>query len=112
MISYPYNYPSSWFERIVEDGETYYFLAGYYLFGTFDVYDVMTKLYNNSGYSAYQTQIDNVRTALGELVEHNTKGDEAGESHGLALYCPIDSYSAYSTSETNFSIWRGMVKMS
>lgn len=107
--THEYGYPSSWFETISEGGYTYYYLAGYHLFATFDVYDVLIKIGNNSGYSSYSTQIDNAKNALGELVIHNTIGDEAGESYGLALYCPIEYFHSYSSSETNFTVWRGLV---
>ena len=104
-----YGYTSDMFEEVKVDGQTYYLLHGYYDFGTFDVKDALTKLKANSKFSSFATKIDNVLNLLQELVVYSKTGDAAGESYGLCLVCPMDSYFKYNSSETNFSNWRNAV---
>ena len=100
------HYPSSWFTK---DG-SYYLLHGYYLFGTFDVYDFLVKLGADSTFSSLGSSVSNVKTALNQLVIKNSIGDEAGESHGLALVCPMSQYLVdYDSDYSNFSTWRSFV---
>ena len=104
-----YGYPSSWFDTFSYYGQTYYLLHGYYLFGTFDIYDVLTHLENNSSYSSYKSKITDAKNAFLELVYHNKAGGAAGESHGLTLYTVMDStYYSYPNAETNFTNWRSI----
>lgn len=103
-----YGYPTSWFDRVSEDGQTYYLLHGYYLYGTFDIYDYLTKF--ASKYSSFASEANQVKEALGELIGHNAAGNEAGESHGLALVCPMTNlFTVYPSNETNFTNWRSVV---
>ena len=101
-----YGYPEEWFDDV---GEGYYLLHGYHLHATFDVYDFLTKLSSNSTYKTLASSASNVKSALSSVVKYNRAGDEAGESHGLALVCPMNNYTDYSSSHTHFSTWRSIV---
>ena len=104
-----YYYPTSWFSTVVEDGETYYLLHGYYLYGTFDVTDFLNKL-ESSSLKVDSTKISQAKAALSDLIIYNNVGGEAGESYGLALVCPVSNDSIdYKSSETHFSNWRSAV---
>lgn len=104
-----YGYPTDWFSTTSYYGQTYYILHGYYLFGTFDAYDVLNKLKANSNYSAYATEIEAAKSALSNLVLYNKTGGAAGESHGLALKAVIDTYyDSYPSEETDFNNWRSI----
>lgn len=108
------NYDEDMF--IYEDGD--YCLLGYYDYGSFDAKDFLTKLSNDTTLgltSAQKTNVQNALTALNQVIIHNAAGDEAGESHGLAMICPADDYFAthsYLASETNFVTWRSAVTAS
>ena len=92
-----------------EDG--YYVDYGYNYFGTFDVYDFLTKLGNK--YSTLSSEITSVRNELNQLVVYNKIGGQAGQSHGLCLYFPLhqacQKAKAYTSTETDFSSWRTVV---
>ena len=108
-------YTEDMFDSEVEDGVTYYLLHGYYDYASFDAKDLLNKLNDNTtlGLSSGQkTNISNALTALNALIIYNKVGAEAGESHGLALICPVDDYTAtncYPASETNFVTWQKAV---
>ncbi|MCR5184628.1 MAG: Ig-like domain-containing protein [Bacilli bacterium] len=93
----------------VDGGDVYYYINGCYDFGTFDVYDFVTKVSSNSTFSSLASKAQAVKTALSKVVFHNSIGNEAGESHGLCLYMPMDSYAEYKSTETNFTNWRNAV---
>ena len=104
-----YGYPSEWFTTYTQYGQTYYILHGYYMYGTLDAYDALTKLKANNNYSAYGSQIDAAKTALTNLIIYNKIGGAAGESHGLALYAVMsDYYGDYPSSETDLTNWRSI----
>ena len=112
------NYDPEMFISEVEDGETYYCLLGYYIYASFDVKDFLNKLKADSTLglsSAQKTNVQNALDKLSELVIYNVAGDEAGESYGLAMICPIDTWTAnnaYPSSATNFTTWRSAVTAS
>lgn len=101
-------YPSEWFSTTTYYGQTYYILHGYYLFGTFDAYDVLTKIKANSSYSSFASEIDAAKSALNSLVLYNKIGGAAGESHGLALKAVMSNYDSYPSAETDFNNWRSI----
>lgn len=107
LIKY-YGYTSDMFEKI--DSDTY-MLYGYYDYGTFDVYDFLNKL-SASSFNIETSLITNVKNALNDLIVYNKIGDKAGESHGLALVCPMDEYlrdNYYYSEDTDFATWRNLV---
>lgn len=109
-----YNYPSSWFSGPeYESGTAYYLLHGYYIYGTFDVKDMLNKMKSSSNYSSCTTEINNTISALDDLVVYSKAGQAAGESHGLCVVVSMDSNNfvtdSYKTSETNFTAWRSFV---
>ena len=107
-----YGYSDYMFDKVVLDGETYYLLHGYYDYGTFDARDALTKIKANSKFGSFASEINNVLNLLDELVVYSAKGNEAGESNGLCLVCPMDSYLTtdyYKDSESNFDNWRSLV---
>lgn len=83
-------------------------IAGVDAFGTIDGYDFLTKLANNSTYSAYKSQIDEVKAAYKNLVAYSTCGKAAGNSNGLTIIVDISYYVTYNSSETSFSNWRSI----
>lgn len=107
-----YNYPESWFTYT----QGYYLLHGYYLDGTFDVYDLLTKTYNYYNNSSLRSKITELKTILDNLIGYSAKGDEAGESHGLCCVLAMgdsseDGYfvhESYLSSETHFTNWRSL----
>ena len=109
-----YNYPSSWFSGPeYEGGTAYYLLHGYYLYGTFDVKDMLNKMKSSSNYSSCTTEINNALSALDDLIVYSKAGQAAGESHGLCVVVSMDSNNfvtdSYKASETNFTAWRSFV---
>ena len=112
-----YNYPSSWFYGPEEyDGENYYMLHGYYLYGTFDVVDMLNKLKANSNFSSCITDIYTLLTDLSSLIKYSVKGQIAGESNGLCVVVDMDGSNfvtdEYTAKETNFTAWRSFVTSS
>ena len=101
--------------RSVKDyGDTDDYWGNHYdgidLFGTIDGYDFLDKLAANSTYSAYKSQIDEVKTAYKNLVAYSTCGKGAGNSNGLEIIVSISSSVSYSSSETSFTNWRSIFK--
>ena len=88
-------------------------IIGYYIYGTFDVKDMLNKMKSSSNYSSYTTEINNTISALDDLVVYSKAGQAAGESHGLCVVVSMDSNNfvtdSYKTSETNFTAWRSFV---
>ena len=97
----------------IEQVGNYYYDHGYNYFGTFDVKDMVSKIKGNSSFSSLSTYITAVEEAFNKLVAYSEKGDQAGNSNGLCLYFPLHSQcnkgTYYSSSETNFSVWRSFV---
>ena len=95
----------------IEHIGNYYYDYGYLYFGTFDAYDFLSKVKND--FSSVSSQATAAMNAFKQLVVHNAKGDEAGESNGLCCYFPCHSRCEkskyYSSSETNFTNWRTVV---
>ena len=106
------NYPSSWFTY--DSG--YYLLHGYYMYGTFDIVDLLNKTYSNYNNSTLRTKINELNSILANLIEYNAKGDEAGNSNGLCcVFAMGDEYEdgyfvnlSYTASETNLTSWRNL----
>ena len=105
-----YGYPTSWFSGPT-DG--YYLLHGYYLYGTFDVMDMLNKMKSSSNYSSCTTEITNAINALNELIVYSKIGQAAGNSNGLCVVVDMDGDNfvteSYKASETNFTAWRSFV---
>ena len=86
----------------------------YDYFCTFDAWDFVDKLANNSAFSSFKvdsTYTDAVKTAHANLVAYNLAQKGAGVSKGLCMYWPNSSqYSDvstyYTTSETTLTTWR------
>ena len=86
----------------------------YDYFCTFDAWDFVDKLANNSAFSSFR--IDSsyttaVKNAHANLVAYNLAQKGAGVSKGICMYWPNSSqYSDvstyYTTSETRFTTWR------
>ena len=107
-------YSADMFDKVVEDGQTYYLLHGYYDFAVFDAKDFFTKL-KASTLGADTAKINAALNALEEVICYNRIGDDAGKSYGLSLVCPVDEYSAtncYPEDDTNFTTWQSIVTSS
>ena len=107
-------YDYEMFDEVIEDGETYYLLHGYYDFAVFDVKDFLNKV-KASTLGADATKINAVLEALDEVICYNKIGNEAGNSCGLSLVCPVDEWSAencYGEDETNFTVWQSITTTS
>ena len=104
-----YGYESSWFTYT----GGYYVCHGYHLYGTFDVTDFLNKLSSNSTYKTCSS-LSTAKTALGELIIKNSKGDEAGESYGLCMVAPMNNLVDYnySSTTTHFTNWRTFINSS
>ena len=107
-------YPDDAFTQIKEGGTTYYLLYGCFDLATFDAKDFLTKL-KSSSLSVDTAKINAALEALKEVILYNIVGEDAGNSNGLALVCPVDSYTiknSYPASDTNFSTWHSKVSNS
>ena len=110
-----YNYPSYWFSGPeYEGGQAYYLLHGYYMYGTFDVVDMLNKMKSSSDYSSCTTEINNLLSILDNLIAYSKIGQAAGDSHGLCVVVEVDSSGSfvkddYVAKETNFTSWRSFV---
>ena len=97
----------------VEDNITYHWLYGYYDFGSFDAKDFLNKLNSNTSLGVNKTNVSNALTALNQVILYSAKGDEAGNSYGLAFICPMDEWGSENfynvASETNFVTWRNAI---
>ena len=82
--------------------------SGIYSFGEIDGMDFLNKLGNNSTYSGYQNEINEVKAAHGKLVAYSRRGGGAGQSYGLGIIA--GAFVSYPASETNFTTWRSIFK--
>lgn len=104
----------STFNSAITSKVKHYADSDYDYFCTFDAWDFVDKLENNSAFSSFR--IDSsyttaVKSAHANLVAYNLAQKGAGVSKGLCMYWPNSSrYSDvstyYTTSETNFTTWR------
>lgn len=102
------------FNSAITSNVKHYADSDYDYFCTFDAWDFVDKLANNSAFSSFR--IDSsyttaVKNAHANLVAYNLAQKGAGVSKGLCMYWPNSSqYSDvstyYTTSETNFTTWR------
>ena len=108
------NSNKSSFNSAITSNVKHYADSDYDYFCTFDAWDFVDKLANNSAFSSFR--IDSsyttaVKNAHANLVAYNLAQKGAGVSKGLCMYWPNSSqYSDvstyYTTSETNFTTWR------
>ena len=102
------------FNNAIKNYVKHYADSDYDYFCTFDAWDFVDKLANNTNFSNYRIDASYttaVKTAHSKLVKYNSAQKGAGVSKGLCMYWPNSSqYSDvktyYSTSETNFTTWR------
>ena len=80
--------------------------SGIYSFGTIDGYDFLNKLGNNSKFSSFKNQINEVKAAYKNLVAYSRVGTGAGNANGLIVIAAI--YVSYPASETKFTNWRSL----
>ena len=88
--------------------------SDYDYFCTFDAWDFVDKLANNSAFSVFRidaSYTNAVKAAFNNLVAYNVAQKGAGVAKGLCMYwCNSTQYSDvktyYTTSETNFTSWR------
>ena len=79
----------------LEQSGNYYYDYGYYYYGVFDAYDLMSKIKSTSAFSSASTQITNAMNALKGtnnqqgLVRYSKKGKVAGNSNGLTCFFPL-----------------------
>lgn len=102
------------FNSAITSNVKHYADSDYDYFCTFDAWDFVDKLANNSAFSSFR--IDSsyttaVKNAHANLVAYNLAQKGAGVSKGLCMYWPNSSqYSDvstyYTTSETRFTTWR------
>ena len=104
LVNY-YGYPSEWFTAEKEGKETYYLLHGYYMYATFDAMDFLNKIQANATFN--NDYVAAAKEALAELIGYNRVGAQAGESHGLALVCPMTDMLDYNMNshESSFTKW-------
>ncbi len=102
------------FNSAITSNVKHYADSDYDYFCTFDAWDFVDKLQNNSAFSSFRidlSYITAVKNAHANLVAYNLAQKGAGVSKGLCMYWPNSSqYSDvstyYTTSETNFTTWR------
>ena len=102
------------FNSAITGNVKHYADSDYDYFCTFDAWDFVDKLANNSAFSSFRVDasyITAVKNAHANLVAYNLAQKGAGVSKGLCMYWPNSSqYSDvstyYTTSETNFTTWR------
>ena len=103
----------STFNNLIKNNVKHFAGDDYDYFCTFDAVDFMNKLASNSTFNPGSTYTTAVKSALSDLVFYNVAQKGAGNANGLCFYWTnSDSYSDldnyYSTSETNFSVWRSI----
>ena len=104
----------STFNTAIINNVKHYADDDYDYFCTFDAWDFVDKLANNSAFSSFRidvTYTTAVKNAHANLVAYNLAQKGAGVSKGLCMYWANSSqYSdvstVYSTSQTNFTKWR------
>ena len=90
--------------------------SDYDYFCTFDAWDFVDKLANNSAFSSFKVDASYttaVKNAHANLVAYNSAQKGAGVAKGVCMYWPnSSSYSdvstVYTTSQTNFTTWRSL----
>lgn len=102
------------FNSAITSNVKHYGDSDYDYFCTFDAWDFVDKLANNSAFSSFR--IDSsyttaVKNAHANLVAYNLAQKGAGVSKGLCMYWPnstqySDVSTYYTTSETRFTTWR------
>ena len=102
------------FNSAITSNVKHYADSDYDYFCTFDAWDFVDKLANNSAFSSFR--IDSsyttaVKNAHANLVAYNLAQKGAGVSKGLCMYWPnstqySDVSTYYTTSETRFTTWR------
>lgn len=102
------------FNTAITSNVKHYADSDYDYFCTFDAWDFVDKLANNSAFSSFSVDssyITAVKNAHANLVAYNLAQKGAGVSKGLCMYWPNSSqYSDvstyYTTSETTLTTWR------
>ena len=102
------------FNSAITSNVKHYADSDYDYFCTFDAWDFIDKLANNSAFSSYRVDSSYttaVKNAHANLVAYNLAQKGAGVSKGLCMYWPNSSqYSDvstyYTTSETTLTTWR------
>ena len=102
------------FNSAITSNVKHYADSDYDYFCTFDAWDFVDKLANNSAFSSFRIDSNYttaVKNAHANLVAYNLAQKGAGVSKGLCMYWPNSSqYSDvstyYTTSETRFTTWR------
>ena len=102
------NSNKSIFKNVINSCKKY---EDFYRFGLFDGKDFLNKLASNNTFSSFATQINDAKTALSEMIIHNAKGSDAGNSNGLAFFAPLGSYgtaTSYPSKQTHFNNWKAL----
>ena len=102
------------FNSAICNNVKHYADSDYDYFCTFDAWDFVDKLANNSAFSSFRVDVvltNAVKAAHANLVAYNLAQKGAGVSKGLCMYWPnstqySDVSTYYTTSETNFTTWR------
>jgi len=102
------------FNSAITSNVKHYADSDYDYFCTFDAWDFVDKLANNSAFSSFRVDSSYttaVKNAHANLVAYNLAQKGAGVSKGLCMYWPNSSqYSDvstyYTTSETTLTTWR------
>ncbi len=102
------------FNNAIVNNVKHYGDNDYDYFCTFDAWDFVDKLANNTAFSSFSVDssyITAVKNAHANLVAYNLAQKGAGVSKGICMYWPnstqysdVDTY--YTTSETRFTTWR------
>ena len=104
----------STFNSAITSNVKHYADSDYDYFCTFDAWDFVDKLANNSAFNSFRidsSYITAVKNAHANLVAYNLAQKGAGVSKGICMYWPnstqySDVSTYYTTSETNFTTWR------
>ena len=93
-------------KSFADDSSWYGTISGIQSYGTIDGYDFLNKLGNNSKYTSFKEQINEVKAAYKELVAYSKIGTGAGNANGLMVIA--GTYISYPSSETAFNNWRSL----
>ena len=104
----------STFNTAIKNNVKHYADDDYDYFCTFDAWDFVDKLANNSAFSSFRVDssyITAVKNAHANLVAYNLAQKGAGVSKGICMYWPnstqySDVSTYYTTSETTLTTWR------
>ena len=104
----------STFNSAITSNVKHYADSDYDYFCTFDAWDFVDKLANNSAFSSFRVDSSYttaVKNAHANLVAYNLAQKGAGVSKGLCMYWPnstqySDVSTYYTTSETTLTTWR------